>query len=63
MVNAYYVIETLVYQLPILLVAAAADTNRLDIDIGPGDFVDETTLSDVGVSTDDQSPGVRIDRG
>ena len=38
-------------------------THRLNIHISPGDLVDETTLSDVGVSTDDQRPRVRVDSG
>jgi hypothetical protein len=38
-------------------------THRLNIHISPGDLVDETTLSDVGVSADDQCPRVRVDSG
>lgn len=38
-------------------------THRLNIHISPGDLVDETTLSDVGVSTDDQRPRVWVDSG
>jgi hypothetical protein len=36
---------------------------RLNIHIGPSNLVDKTTLSDVGVSTDDQRSRVRVDGG
>lgn len=35
--------------------------HRLDIDIGTGDLVDETTFSDIRVATDQERPGVRVD--
>jgi hypothetical protein len=38
-------------------------THGLNIHISPSDFIDETTLSNVGVSADDQRPRVRVDGG
>lgn len=36
-------------------------TYRLNIYVGPGDLVDETGLSNVGITADQESPGVGID--
>ena len=36
-------------------------TYRLNIDIGPGDLVDETTLSHIWVTTDKKCSGVGVD--
>lgn len=37
------------------------ETHGLDVDIGPGDLVDETTLSDIWVTTDKECSGVGVD--
>ena len=36
-------------------------TYGLNIDIGPGDLVNETTLSDIWVTTDKECSGVGVD--
>ena len=36
---------------------------RLDVDIRSGDLVDKTTLSDIGVTADQERTGVGVDRG
>jgi hypothetical protein len=35
----------------------------LDVDIGPGDVLEEAGLAHVGVSANDQCPGIGINRG